>query len=73
MSIPAALTANLDVTINISEVSDTRTDLGNAQTANYVAAAGEGPKTVTIPAGDTSAVHETPIETYSSNNKYEGD
>ena len=73
VSIPAALTANLDVTINISEVSDTRTDLGNAQTANYVAAADEGPKTVTIPAGDTSAVHETPIETDSRNNKYEGD
>ena len=73
VSIPAALTANLDVTINISEVSDTRTDLGNAQTANYVAAAGEGPKTVTIPAGDTSAVHETPIETFSSNSRYEGD
>ena len=73
VSIPAALTANLDVTINISEVSDTRTDLGNAQTANYVAAAGEGPKTVTIPAGDTSAVHGTPIETDSRNNKYEGD
>ena len=73
VSIPAALTANLDVTINISEVSDTRTDLGNAQTANYVAAADEGPKTVTIPAGDTSAVHETPIETFSSNSRYEGD
>ena len=73
VSIPAALTANLDVTINISEVSDTRTDLGNAQTANYVAAAGEGPKTVTIPAGDTSAVHQTPIETFSSNSRYEGD
>ena len=73
VSIPAALTANLDVTINISEVSDTRTDLGNAQTANYVAAADEGPKTVTIPAGDTSAVHETPIETYSSTGQYEGD
>ena len=73
VSIPAALTANLDVTINISEVSDTRTDLGNAQTANYVAAADEGPKMVTIPAGDTSAVHETPIETFSSNSRYEGD
>ena len=73
VSIPAALTANLDVTINISEVSDTRTDLGNAQIANYVAAAGEGPKTVTILAGDTSAVHETPIETFSSNSRYEGD
>ena len=62
VSIPAALTANLDVTINISEVSDTRTDLGNAQTADYVAAADEGNQTVTIAAGDTSAVHEVEVQ-----------
>ena len=42
VSIPAALTANLNVTINISEVSDTRTDLGNAQTADHVAAGRRG-------------------------------
>ena len=62
VSIPAALTANLDVTINISEVSDTRTDLGNAQTADHVAAADEGNQTVTIAAGDTSAVHEVEVQ-----------
>ena len=62
VSIPTALTANLDVTINISEVSDTRTDLGNAQTADHVAAADEGNKTVTIAAGDTSAVHEVEVQ-----------
>ena len=73
VSIPAALTADLDVTVNISEVSDTRTDLGNAQPADHVAAADEGPKTVTIAAGDTSAVHETPIETGSGTSKYGSD
>ena len=62
VSIPAALTANLNVTINISEVSDTRTDLGNAQTADHVAAADEGNQTVTIAAGDTSAVHEVEVQ-----------
>ena len=62
VSIPAALTANLNVTINISEVSDTRTDLGNAQTADHVAAADEGSQTVTIAAGDTSAVHEVEVQ-----------
>ena len=62
VSIPTALTANLVVTINISEVSDTRTDLGNAQTADHVAAADEGNKTVTIAAGDTSAVHEVEVQ-----------
>ena len=62
VSIPAALTANLDVNINISEVSDTRTDLGNAQTADYVAAGDEGNQTVTIAAGDTSAVHEVEVQ-----------
>ena len=62
VSIPAALTANLNVTINISEVSDTRTDLGNVQTADHVAAADEGNQTVTIAAGDTSAVHEVEVQ-----------
>ena len=62
VSIPAALTANLNVTINISEVSDTRTGLGNAQTADHVAAADEGNQTVTIAAGDTSAVHEVEVQ-----------
>ncbi len=62
VSIPAALTANLNVTINISEVSDDRTDLGNAQTADHVAAADEGNQTVTIAAGDTSAVHEVEVQ-----------
>ena len=62
VSIPAALTASLNVTINISEVSDTRTDLGNAQTADHVAAADEGNQTVTIAAGDTSAVHEVEVQ-----------
>ena len=62
VSIPTALTALLDVTINISEVSDTRADLGNAQTADHVAAADEGYQTVTIAAGDTSAVHEVEVQ-----------
>ena len=62
VSIPTALAADLDVTINISEVSDTRTDLGNARTADHVAAADEGNQTVTIAAGDTSAVHEVEVQ-----------